>query len=153
MTTSVTNTTFPITYKDDFVDSDNFHRVLFNSGKALQSRELTQMQTIIQEEIARFGSNIFVEGGMVNGSGFTVNKNYEFIKLADNQLPSITGSELIGIEFAEQTTGVKFKILEVVLKATTGDADTLYVQYTNTSGGTSGSTPVRILNNGILEKS
>ena len=38
MATSVTNTTFPVTYKDDFVDSDNYHRILFNSGKALQAR-------------------------------------------------------------------------------------------------------------------
>ena len=152
MTTSVTNTTFPITYKDDFVDSDNFHRVLFNSGKALQSRELTQMQTIIQEEIARFGSNIFVEGGVVNGSGFTVNKKYEFIKLAIGTLTG-DGSNLIGIEFTENGTGVKFKILEVVTAAITGDADTLYVQYTDTSGGTSGSTPVRVQNSATLTKS
>ena len=150
MATSVTNTTFPITYKDDFIDSDNYHRILFNSGKALQSRELTQMQTIIQEEIARFGSNIFVEGGVVNGSGFTVNNKYEFIKLAVGQLPSATGSELIGVEFTENSTGVKFKILEVVTAASTGDADTLYVQYTNTSGGTSGSTPVRVNNAATL---
>ena len=79
MATTVTNTTFPITYKDDFADSDNYHRILFNSGKALQARELTQLQTIIQEEITRFGSNIFVDGGVVNGSGFTINNRFEFI--------------------------------------------------------------------------
>ena len=72
MATSLTNTTFPVTYKDDFLDSDNYHRILFNSGKALQARELTQLQTIIQEEISRFGSNIFIDGAVVNGSGFTV---------------------------------------------------------------------------------
>ena len=38
--------TFATTYKDDFVDSANYHRILFNSGRALQARELTQMQTI-----------------------------------------------------------------------------------------------------------
>jgi len=153
MATSVTNTTFPVTYKDDFVDSDNYHRILFNSGKALQARELTQMQTIIQEEISRFGSNIFVEGGVVNGSGFTVDNNYEFIKLAVGQLPSATGSELINQEFIEDGTGVKFKILEVVTSATTGVADTLYVKYTDTSGGTSGANPVRVANNAVLTKS
>ena len=33
--------TFATTYKDDFVDSANYHRILFNSGRALQARELT----------------------------------------------------------------------------------------------------------------
>ena len=79
MATTVKNTTFQSTYKDDFVEADNYHRVLFNSGKALQARELTQLQTIIQEEITRMGSNLFVEGGVVNGSGYTVNKRFEFI--------------------------------------------------------------------------
>ena len=50
---SFNKSTFETTYKDDFDSSDNFHRILFNSGRALQARELTQMQTIIQEEIAR----------------------------------------------------------------------------------------------------
>ena len=59
---SFNKSTFETTYKDDFDSSDNFHRILFNSGRALQARELTQMQTIIQEEIARFGRNIFKEG-------------------------------------------------------------------------------------------
>ena len=56
MTTNLTTTTFNTTYKDDFRDSDNYHRILFNSGKALQARELTQLQTIIQKEVERFGS-------------------------------------------------------------------------------------------------
>ena len=35
MATTLTNTTFSTTYKDDFRDSDGYHRILFNSGKAL----------------------------------------------------------------------------------------------------------------------
>ena len=59
--------TLKTTYKDDFIDSDNYHRILFNSGRALQAEELTQMQTIIQEEeISRFGRNIFKDGESVN---------------------------------------------------------------------------------------
>ena len=61
-----TKNSFETTYKDDFIDSDNYHRILFNSGRALQARELTQMQTIIQEEVARFGRNVFKEGACVN---------------------------------------------------------------------------------------
>lgn len=153
MATIVTNTTFGTTYKDDFVDSDNYHRILFNSGKALQAREVTQLQTIIQEEISRFGSNIFIEGGMVQGSGYTVNNSLEFIKLASNQLPSDV-TTLIGQEFTEDSTGLSFKISEVVLAATTGDADTLYGKYVkNTTQVAGGATPVRIGNSATLRKS
>ena len=77
---SFNKSTFETTYKDDFDSSDNFHRILFNSGRALQARELTQMQTIIQEEIARFGRNIFKEGA-ANPGGPSVDRNAEFVKI------------------------------------------------------------------------
>ena len=59
MATTLTDTTFSTTYRDDYRDSDNYYRILFNAGRALQARELTQMQTIINKEIDRFGSKIF----------------------------------------------------------------------------------------------
>lgn len=149
MATTVKNTTFRSTYKDDFIEGDNYHRVLFNSGKALQARELTQLQTIIQEEITRMGSNLFVEGGVVNGSGYTVNKRFEFIKLATNQLP-VDENTLVGVEFTETGTNVKFRISQVIKASVTGDADTLYGTYTDTSGGTSGVAPVRVGNGSVL---
>ena len=58
--------TFAEVYKDDYVESDGYHRVLFNSGRALQARELTQLQTILQEQITSFGENIFLDGASVN---------------------------------------------------------------------------------------
>ena len=53
MATTFTETTLSSTYKDDFRDSDNYHRILFNTGVGLQARELTQLQTILQNQIAR----------------------------------------------------------------------------------------------------
>ena len=40
-------------YYDDFDESKNFYRVLFRPGLAVQARELTQMQTILQNQIDR----------------------------------------------------------------------------------------------------
>ena len=37
---SFNKSTFETTYKDDFDSSDNFHRILFNSGRALQRENL-----------------------------------------------------------------------------------------------------------------
>ena len=52
-------------YYDDFADSNNYHRVLFRPSYALQARELTQAQTILQAQIERFGNHVFKEGDVV----------------------------------------------------------------------------------------
>ena len=137
-----TKNSFETTYKDDFVDSDNYHRILFNSGRALQARELTQMQTIIQEEVARFGRNVFKDGAAVNPGGPTINNSFEFVKLntTTNKLPTIS---LIGIEFTGATSSVKGRVVRVET-ASGSDPATLYVQYTDTNtSGLSGTSVVR----------
>ncbi len=52
-------------YYDDFDKEDNFHRVLFRPGFAIQARELTQLQSIMQNQIERFGRHMFQEGTVV----------------------------------------------------------------------------------------
>jgi len=148
MPTPFTSNVFSSTYKDDFADSDNYHRILFNSGRALQARELTQMQTIIQEEIARFGRNIFKDGAAVNPGGPSLNNDYEFVKINTTGQLSTTfptdPTTLVGTEFTGQNSTVKARVLEALsADPVTGDPATLYVQYTNTSGGSVGTTPVR----------
>lgn len=146
MATAFTTTTFETTYKDDFKDSDNYHRILFNSGKALQARELTQMQTIIQQEISRFGSNIFKEGGKVNGGNITLNPR-EFIKLTAGALPA-DASTVVGEEFVDGN-GIKIRVLKAV-EEVDSDPDTIYVEYTDRLSGTSGTSVIRCANGGTL---
>ena len=135
MATTLTDTTFLSTYKDDFKDSDGYHRVLFNSGVGLQARELTQLQTILQNQISRLGDNIFKEGAVVKPGGVNVNPLYEFIKLdtssSDHQLPTDLTS-LIGTTATGRTSGIVAEIIEVVAAAGS-DPATLYVKYTTTS--------------------
>ena len=38
-------------YYDDFDESDNFHRVLYRPSFAVQARELTTQESIIQDQI------------------------------------------------------------------------------------------------------
>lgn len=54
-------------YYDDFDESKNFHRILFRPGYPVQSRELIQIQTIMQNQIERFGKHIFENGSAVIG--------------------------------------------------------------------------------------
>ena len=54
-------------YDDDFNADKNYHRILFKPSYAVQARELTQSQTILQNQISSFGKNIFAEGSIVTG--------------------------------------------------------------------------------------
>ena len=44
-------------YFDDFDPNDNYHRVLFKPGYPVQARELTGLQSILQNQIERFGQH------------------------------------------------------------------------------------------------
>ena len=55
-------------YYDDYNQNKNFNRLLFKPGLAVQARELTQLQTILQNQIDRFGEHIFKEGSIVRGN-------------------------------------------------------------------------------------
>ena len=52
-------------YYDDFAENKNFHRVLFRPAFAVQARELTQSQSILQNQLERFGDHVFKQGAMV----------------------------------------------------------------------------------------
>jgi hypothetical protein len=52
-------------YYDDFSEDKKFLRLMFRPGYGVQARELTQLQTILQNQIERFGSHVFDEGSIV----------------------------------------------------------------------------------------
>lgn len=142
MTKPYTEQIFRTSYKDDFADSDNYHRILFNSGRALQARELTQMQTIIQKEVERFASNIFVDGAPINPGGASMFNDLPFIKIAaTTPLPSNKAS-LRNVIFTGGTSGLKVKVVHAI-EAADGDPETIYVQYLE-GGSESGTTSARV---------
>ena len=67
---------------DDFDEKKNFHRVLFRPGFAVQARELTQLQTILQNQIERFANEVLVDGTVVTGVGLKTD-TIDFVKLRD----------------------------------------------------------------------
>jgi len=54
-------------YYDDFEETKNFLKILFKPGYAVQARELTQLQTILQSQIAKFADHVFQDGSQVFG--------------------------------------------------------------------------------------
>ena len=130
MATTLTEQTLRSTYKDDYKDSDNYHRILFNAGRALQARELTQLQTILQKEIARFGMYVLEKDGVeVSAGGSAVTNTYSYIKIsndANNSFDDI--STLEGTVLTGATSSIKVRVVEAVA-AVGSDPDTIYVQY------------------------
>jgi len=130
MANQFTATTFSDTYKDDFKDSAGYHKVLFNSGRALQGRELNQLQTILQTQITRMANNIFMDGAAVSpkssGAGTDI---VDFIKV-----DALTNAEAdyIGAVFkgpaGTGTLGQLFQVTHVTAAAN-GDYATLYGRY------------------------
>ena len=140
MPTAFSDTTFSSTYKDDFNDSDNYHRILFRSGRALQARELTQAQTIIQKEMERFGRNIFKEGAVVNPGGMSPDPDYEFVKLQGTPTNIAAGSIIEG-------GNVTARVIEFVQRVDDDNPATAYIEYTNVSNVIGGSTTIRFASN------
>jgi len=138
-------------YKDDFDPDKGFHKVLFKSGKALQSRELNQLQSIIQEEIKRLGTNLFKEGASLESAALTFNNRYRYIKLntdpTDATTPGVSlpsnVSNFKDKVFVGQLSGISVKVIEIV-EAEGSDPATIYVQYLDTLNGTSGTEPASV---------
>ena len=137
MPNTFNNTTFSTTYHDDFRDSDNFHQILFNDGKTLQARELTQSQTLINEDIRRFADNIYKEGAVIKPGGITINDEYEFVKLNTDTASgggATPTSSYLNATVTGATSGIVAKVVEVV-DASGSDPATLYVGYTDLNSG------------------
>lgn len=73
-------------FYDDFeatngAKENNYMRILFRPGFAVQARELTQIQSIIQNQIKQFGDHIFTNGSPVYGGHITYDLNVPSVKL------------------------------------------------------------------------
>ena len=120
-------------YYDDFAENKNFHRILFRPGYAVQARELTQLQSILQNQIERFGSHVFQEGSVVIPGGISINTDYYSVQLASSFAgetidPSQYYSEDSPVTIVGATSGVKAKVIGFKA-ATSTTQPLLYVRY------------------------
>jgi len=123
-------------YNDDYAESDKFYKILFRPSYPVQARELTQLQTILQTQIARHGSAIFKQGAMVIPGQTGIYNNVSLIKLQNTYAGSNVDSyinEFLG-QTITGTSGVDATVF-FVSPATATDPHILYVKYTN-SGNT-----------------
>lgn len=81
----LSNTTLQILasppYFDDYNDAKGFLRMLFRPGFGIQTRELTQLQTILQNQLSRMGSYLFQDGLPVTGGQLTFSNQAETVRV------------------------------------------------------------------------
>lgn len=129
-------------YYDDFAETKKFNRVLFKPGYAVQARELTTLQTILQNQISRLGEHFFKEGAPIVGAkGQPIEK--KFIKINDVDASAVainndTLSDYVSDIVVGSTSNNRAKILNVKTGLDTAAVEkkTLYLDYTE--GDTAG---------------
>src|SRR6056300_1751649 len=121
-------------YYDDFNESKKFHRILFRPAFAVQARELTQSQTILQNQIEKLGDHFFEKGAMVIPGEIGFDLNYSAVKLTSIDSTNTLTDFKDGTVLTGSTSGITATVVNRV--ATDGtDPDTLFVKYSK-SGGT-----------------
>ena len=122
-------------YYDDFesVASGNtlspkeqYQRILFRPGKAVQARELTQLQTQLQHQISSHGTHVFKDGSVVVPGAVHLHNKIDYVKLDSVNSACDTVDELVGTEFTDGTNVAK--VVHAVLAAGS-DPITIFVKY------------------------
>ena len=137
-------------YYEDFDASKNFYKILFRPGYSIQGRELTQVQSILQNQVESFGKYAFKQGELVIPGEVGLNTKLDYVKLSSVSEVAISEgddivyrkydiSQLIGKQLNGLTSGVKATILATKL-ATESTSDTLYVNYINSGSSNTEST-------------
>lgn len=116
-------------YYDDFDENKNFHQIMFKAGTSVQGRELTQLQTIIRDQIKKFGDHVFQQGSIVIPGNSFVDTTGVSIKLEDG----FSGTSIDVSLFADKVivgadTGVE-AIVRAAIPSVLTDPNTIIVNF------------------------
>jgi hypothetical protein len=117
-------------YFDDYNEDKKFHKILFRPGIPVQARELTQLQTILQNQIERFGDHVFKEGSMVIPGHIKFDPRVSFVRVQNETFHTKEWLErnAHNREF-ESPTGKKAIVLTSLLPFGSETSTLLYVKY------------------------
>lgn len=121
-------------YYDDFDPTKNYHRILFRPGRSVQGRELTQSQTILQNQVTSFASHIFSQNTPVSGGRITYNLGCSYLKLNTTyNNSSINVSDYLDQTISNETGTILAKVIAYSFATGTttvpGDPPTLILSY------------------------
>jgi hypothetical protein len=131
-------------YYDDFNEDKKFLRMMFRPGYAVQGRELTQLQTILQNQIERVGDHLFENGSKIIGGEIAIqNATYIRFRKTDIDGNTIIPSEWMNYDIVQGTTTAR--VIDIAEPSGTDDDYYVFtVQYTRgsvTSGSFTSSNP------------
>ena len=124
-------------YFDDFDPNSGYHRVLFKPGYPVQARELTSLQSILQNQVEKFGQHFFKEGAKVipGNTGYT--RLYYCVQLENTYqgVPvSAYADQLIGTKITGELSGVTAFVDSIIFPEDSENGNlTLYVNYLSSS--------------------
>ena len=120
-------------YFDDFDANNDYYKVLFKPGYPVQARELTTLQSILQNQIERFGQHFFKEGAKVIPGNTAYSATYPAIQIENSYLGIPVSdyiNQLIGAKITGQTSGVTAVVNKVILSNESERGNTtLYISY------------------------
>jgi uncharacterized membrane protein YgcG len=123
-------------YFDDYDANNNFYRVLFRPSTAVQARELTQLQSILQDQVEKFGRHIFIEGSIIDGCAIRFDSSLDYVKILDNYSNGVAIGNLtdfLGKKVYSPNTALEAVVVNVIsgYEASAPDLNTLYIKYLN----------------------
>jgi hypothetical protein len=125
-------------YYDDYDETKDFYRILFRPGVAVQARELTQIQTILQKQVSRVGDHLFKNGSQIIPGSVNVDNEVHFAKL-DSTYNSVEVTTYLTNFQNKIIKGVTSGVSAVVLDSSEcgcvidGTVPTLYFKYESTA--------------------
>ena len=122
-------------YFDDFDSQNDYYKVLFKPGYPIQARELTSLQSILQNQIEKFGQHFFKEGAAVIPGNTSYNGQYYGIQLQNNYqgVPvSAYADQLVGTKITGDRSGVSAFVDKILFPEDSDNGNlTLYINYLN----------------------
>ena len=135
-------------YFDDYNEpiiggkAKDYYKVLFKPGYPVQARELTTLQSMLQNQIEQFGNHFFKEGAKVIPGNLTYIQNFYSIEVESNFLGipvSLYLDELVGLQIRGESSGVVAIVKKVITSEESSRGNiTLYIDYYQSNKNNSG---------------
>ena len=126
-------------YFDDYNANNQYYRVLFKPAIAVQARELTTLQSMLQNQIEQFGNWAFQNGDIVSGCVITDIPSLAYVRLADinsngqtYDVVNFVNNQIVSLQSNLTARGV---YAVNGLSSNYPATNILYVIYTNTGTG------------------
>ena len=118
-------------YYDDFSVDKKFYRILFKPAVAVQARELTQLQTILQNQVSILGDHIFENGTRISGGELSLDIDVIYLKVSSvYNDKNIIISNFLNTTIKGINSGAVGKVIHYI-EAENEDVDTLYIKNIN----------------------